>query len=103
MLAAQKDVLKLVLKQISSNIMQGKSVMNMSLPVEIFHRFSLLDAVADSYGFLPVYLRKIVESTDLLEQMKYMVCVFMFLHAVDPKIEKPFNPILGETFQGKIG
>jgi hypothetical protein len=27
----------------------------------------------------------------------------MFVHATNPNIEKPFNPILGETFQGKIG
>ena len=32
-LAAQKDILRMILKQISTNIMQGKSVMNMSLPV----------------------------------------------------------------------
>ena len=29
----QKDVLKMILKQISSNLMRGKSIMNMSLPV----------------------------------------------------------------------
>jgi len=33
MIEIQKDVIKLVLKQISSNIMSGKSIMNMSLPV----------------------------------------------------------------------
>lgn len=32
-LAAQKDILKMVLKQISANIMAGKSIMSMSLPV----------------------------------------------------------------------
>lgn len=32
-LAAQKDILKMILKQLSSNIMSGKSIMNMSLPV----------------------------------------------------------------------
>ena len=32
-LSMQKDVLKMILKQISSNLMRGKSIMNMSLPV----------------------------------------------------------------------
>jgi hypothetical protein len=29
----QKDIIKMVIKQIGSNIMSGKSIMNMSLPV----------------------------------------------------------------------
>lgn len=29
----QKDILKMIIKQLGSNIMSGKSVMNMSLPV----------------------------------------------------------------------
>ena len=29
----QKDVIKMIIKQLSSNIMSGKSIMNMSLPV----------------------------------------------------------------------
>lgn len=55
----------------------------------------MLEAIADSYGFLAAYASKIVQTIDLVEQMKYMVCGFMFLHATCPSIEKPFNPILG--------
>lgn len=32
-LAAQKDILKMIIKQLGSNLLSGKSVMNMSLPV----------------------------------------------------------------------
>lgn len=28
---------------------------------------------------------------------------FVFLLSCDPKVSKPFNPILGETLQGSIG
>lgn len=77
--------------------------MSMSLPVQIFAGKSFVDAVADSYGFVPVYADKIVAAKDPLEQMKYMACALMFVHATSPDIEKPFNPILGETYQGKIG
>ena len=45
----------MVLKQISTNLMKGKSIMTMSLPVEIFDNKSLIDAIADSYGFIPVF------------------------------------------------
>jgi hypothetical protein len=39
---AQKDIIKYVLKQIGTNLLSGKSVMNMSLPVEIFDDRSIL-------------------------------------------------------------
>jgi hypothetical protein len=32
----QKGALKLIIKQITSNIMAGKSILTMSLPVELF-------------------------------------------------------------------
>jgi hypothetical protein len=32
-LAAQKDILKMIIKQLGSNLLAGKSFMNMSLPV----------------------------------------------------------------------
>lgn len=102
-MAVQKDILKMILKQLSTNFIQGKSIMNMSLPVEIFDKRSLLDAIADSYGFVARYAPQIRDTHDPVQQMKYMVCGFMFINATGPTIEKPFNPILGETYQGKIG
>jgi hypothetical protein len=45
-LAAQKDILKMIIKQLGSNLIAGKSIMNMSLPVEIFDKKSMLDLIA---------------------------------------------------------
>lgn len=50
----------MIIKQLGTNIMAGKSVMNMSLPVEIFDKKSMLDVIAESFGFLPYYLSKAV-------------------------------------------
>jgi hypothetical protein len=52
----------MVLKQVSTRIMQGKSVMNMSLPVEIFDKKSMLEVIADGYGFLPAYSERIAKA-----------------------------------------
>jgi hypothetical protein len=57
-LAAQKDILKMIIKQLGSNLISGKSVMNMSLPVEIFDKRSMLDVIADTLGFLPKFLTR---------------------------------------------
>jgi len=41
-LKLQNGIIKMILKQISSNLFSGKSIMNMSLPVEIFDNKSML-------------------------------------------------------------
>ena len=84
--AAQKDILKMIIKQLGSNLLSGKSLMNMSLPVEIFDRKSMLDVIAESLGFLPYYLSKAAVENDAEEQMKLVTCAFMFLSATCPNI-----------------
>jgi hypothetical protein len=69
--------------------------MTMSLPVEIFDRKSLLAGAADLLGFLPYYLDKAVHTDSVIEQTKFVCGAFMFMFACQPKINKPFNPILG--------
>lgn len=93
----------MVLKQIASNITKGKSIMNMSLPVEMFDKKSMLETVANLMGFFPVFINEAINATNLVEQIKYVTMAFMFISSCKPNIEKPFNPILGETLQGFIG
>ncbi|CAM6000185.1 unnamed protein product [Sphagnum balticum] len=91
----QNGVLKMVLKQIGSNLMSGKSIMNMSLPVEIFDRKSMLEYLATMMGFTPRFLHEACNTKNLVEQMKYVTTSLYFISSVLPNIEKPFNPILG--------
>jgi hypothetical protein len=44
-----------------------------------------------------------VNSSDVIEQIKNVACAFIFIFACHPKVNKPFNPILGETYQGIVG
>lgn len=84
-----------MIKQITSNILAGKSIMTMSLPVEIFDRKSTLEGVVDILGFVPKYMNDATNTSDVIEQMKNVAAAFMFIFACRPTISKPFNPILG--------
>ena len=46
----------MIIKQLGSNLMSGKSIMNMSLPVEIFDSRSIVERVAMGFGYVPLYL-----------------------------------------------
>jgi hypothetical protein len=62
----QKDIIKMVIKQLGSNIMSGKSIMNMSLPVEIFDNRSILERVAMGFGYAAKFLITASETEDLI-------------------------------------
>lgn len=42
LIQSQKDILRFLLRQIGSNLISGKSITNVSLPVDIFEPRSLL-------------------------------------------------------------
>lgn len=44
-----------------------------------------------------------VKKTVIVEQIKYVAAAFMFIFACNPTVTKPFNPILGETYQATVG
>lgn len=48
-------------------------------------------------------MHQAVQCTSPIEQIKYVAAAWMFIFACHPKIKKPFNPILGETYQGEVG
>lgn len=88
----------MIIKQLGSNIMSGKSIMNMSLPVEIFDSRSMLERIAMGFGFAPKYLVPASKCTDVIEQTKLVTLFGMSICSLHLALAKPFNPILGETF-----
>lgn len=54
----QKSVLKFVLSKIGKNIMSGKSILNISLPVDIFTSKSNLELFSQSLCYAPILLEK---------------------------------------------
>jgi hypothetical protein len=73
---AQKDVIKYIIRQVGSNLLSGKSIMNMSLPVDIFDSRSILERSAASFGYAPTFFTKASQSADDLEQIS-QVATFM--------------------------
>ena len=98
----QRSVLTYMAKKIGTNILSGKSIMNVSLPIHIFDSRSLLEAFAYSYRISKHFFRKAMESSNL-ERIKLFTVYCLATLCIGITGDKPFNPILGETFQAKIG
>lgn len=102
-IAKQRKAAFQLVKDIGTNILKGKSIMNVSLPIYLMEPQTMLQRIANTYGYLPQYAEKIVKETDPLEKMKlYLGYSIASLHS-DLQQIKPLNPIWGETYQGYLG
>jgi len=103
LLKKQKTVLSHMIKEFGSAILSGKSVMSISLPVGIFEPRSQIEREAHNLLYAPYFLGKAANIDDTLEQFKFTVTHFIASMHITINPQKPFNPVLGETFQGMIG
>jgi len=98
-LAKQRGVLTALLKKMGRNIMEGKSIINISLPVSIFEPRSFLERITDVWCYLPCYLPKAAVAKEPIERLKWVVTFVVSGLFRGVKQMKPFNPLLGETWQ----
>ena len=96
----QKAVLKKVFTQAAAKLLEGKNVVGLSLPVNIFQPRSSIERCCDLFRFFPYYMGKVQKSSDIKEQIKFITAAIVAASQYQMNQWKPFNPILGETFQG---
>ena len=94
---------KYLISKMGKNILTGKSILNVSFPVFIFDKRTLHQAFCHEQRLAPYYITRAIYSPDVLERLKWItVHLLSFLHLTTTQV-KPFNPIIGETFQCRIG
>jgi hypothetical protein len=102
-LIKQDQIIGFIIKKIGSNLISGKSIMNVSLPVNIFDPRTLLQVYAYELSFAPIYLSRAFYSFNKVERIKWVTVFLISQLHLSPLQTKPFNPIIGETFQCRIG
>ena len=98
-LKQQKGILKEVFQSLLKSLSEGRGMVGVSLPVRIFEPRSLLERVCDMWTFVPNYIVPATKERNPIEKMKKIVAAAVGGLYVGAKQLKPFNPILGETFQ----
>ena len=97
------EAVKYLVAKFSKNVLQGKSILNISLPVFMFDKRTLHMAFAYEQKFAPIFLTMAALSVDKIERLKWITTYLIsFLHLSVIQV-KPFNPIIGETYQCRIG
>ncbi|CAN8065571.1 unnamed protein product [Agarophyton chilense] len=92
-----------VLQRVGSQVLQGNITFSgMSMPVHMNEPRSLLERVTDDWAYAPLYLNAAAATTDPVQRIK-LVAAFVVsgLHCIET-LAKPFNPILGSTYQATL-
>ncbi|GAB4822181.1 hypothetical protein N2152v2_009227 [Parachlorella kessleri] len=103
LLERQRGAVVEVVKQLGSNLLTGNfDLLKMSLPVKLFEPRSYLQKLADPWVY-PRFLQLAAQADDPGERMRWVVTWFIAgLHHAFERWAKPFNPILGETWQAGL-
>lgn len=98
-----RKVLKYIFQKIGSALFKGTGIFNISLPLFCFEKMSFLERFAIRYSNCCRCFNQMALEKDPLEKMKYIITAFISSFHIGIQVIKPFNHILGETFQGTIG
>lgn len=80
--------------------MEGQGVVAISLPVRIFEKRSAIERICDLWATGPIYLNKAAKANSSFEKMKHVITFVISSAYGVVDMRKPFNPIIGETFEG---
>ena len=100
-IAEQDSVLSFMMSTFKKSIF-SKGPLNFSLPVTIFNCNSQLSQYAYALSYSPKILEEAAKLKDPVERMKRVMISGLSNSILFFEVNKPFNPILGETYQSFI-
>jgi hypothetical protein len=98
-MANQRAIIWEFMKAVGKNLFSG-SIFKISMPVGLCEGRSFLERIPDQWAYLPLYLGKAAAETDPVQRLKYVVAMSVAGLHYTCRMDKPFNPVLGETYQG---
>lgn len=98
-LDAQSGIFGEVVKRAMASIFSGQGLVGMSMPVKIFEPRSTLQRIADSVCYVTSILKRADFEKNPIERAKYCLACVVSGICMSPGQMKPFNPLLGETYE----
>lgn len=83
-----------MLKTMGTNLISGKNILNVSLPIGIFAADTNLERLCKCLAYAPHFLENKSKAAPL-ERMKAAICFAIGNLLLYIEMSKPFNPILG--------
>ena len=94
---------KFLITKFGQNLFEGKSIINVSFPIFLYDKRTYAQVFAYEHRLAPFFLSRAAFCKDKLEKFKWVIVhLFSFFH-ISTIQTQPFKPVVGETFQCKIG
>lgn len=94
----QSGLFKEIINQFAKGLLKGGAI-GLSLPIRIFEPRTMLERITDWFVFAPIILKKAGTCNDKIEAFKQVIAFSMSALFRSSQQLKPFNPMLGETYQ----
>ena len=94
----QSGIIKDIITQMTKGLLQG-GTMSLSLPIRIFEPRTMLERITDWFAFAPLILKNAGTINNKIESFKQVICFSLSALFRSTQQLKPFNPMLGETYQ----
>ena len=102
-IANYRNAMKDIIKQLGRTIFSGKfNIGSVSFPISCMSHQSILYLIATMSIHSPIYMTRAALATDPVERMKFVLTTSLSFLQPCHVFNKPLNPILGETLQGKL-
>ena len=92
--------MKSIVKKIGTNLFSGKSILNISLPIQIFAAETHIQRLCRALAFAPHFFER--KGLDGVRRIKAAIACSVGAVLLYAEMSKPFNPVLGETYQAFI-
>ena len=94
---------KFLITKFGKNLFEGKSIINVSFPIFLYDKRGYSQVLSYEMRLLPYFISRACFAKDKMEKLKWIVVNLISMLHISTIQTQPFKPVLGETFQCKIG
>ena len=96
----QREVAGEIVKQVGKNVIAGRDLLTITFPVRSSAPISMIEYTSRQNAYGPVFMNRASASADPVERMRLIMTWNIACQHTMSGFLKPFNPIIGETYQG---
>ena len=94
---------KYLITKFGKNLFEGKSIINISFPIILYDKRTYAQVFAYEHKLAPYFLSRAALCKDKMERLKWITVYLFSIFHITTIQTQPFKPVLGETFQCRIG
>eukprot|EP01064_Diplonema_japonicum_P026758 TRINITY_DN382_c4_g1_i1.p1 TRINITY_DN382_c4_g1~~TRINITY_DN382_c4_g1_i1.p1 ORF type:complete len:382 (+),score=60.07 TRINITY_DN382_c4_g1_i1:66-1211(+) len=98
-LKEERDAVWTFVRRLGATFYEGKDLVSVSMPVTLCEPASFLERMCRGWVTMPSYCKAILDTKCEIERMKLVVAMVVSGLHKNLNCKKPFNPVLGETYE----